>query len=127
VLALALRGRRDEARRLLDTIAVPPRDYTWIGTVTTLLLAAVELGDLDRVAELRNLLLPFLDRLVVMGTCTAIAGAVAQHTGEAALALGDHDAAREELSRAVELLDQARAPLWAAKARAALARCAPGG
>jgi DNA-binding SARP family transcriptional activator len=124
-LALALRGRRDEARRMLDAIPVPPRDYTWAGTVAVLLLAAIELRDLDRVAELRNLLLPFRDRLVVMGTCTAIAGAVAQHTGEAALALGDHDAARDELSRAVDLLDRARAPLWAAKARAALSRCAP--
>jgi DNA-binding SARP family transcriptional activator len=124
-LALALRGRRDVARWLLRTIPVPPRDYTWVGTVAMSLLAAVEVEDLDRVVELRNLLLPYRDRLVVMGTCTSIAGAVAQYTGEAALALGDSDAARDELSRAVELLDLARAPLWAARARAALSRCAP--
>jgi tetratricopeptide (TPR) repeat protein len=122
-LGLLELGRREEARAVVDTMRTGPRDYGWFGAVASLLLVAVELGDLERVRSLRHQLLPYQGRLGVLGSCTSILGAVSGFVGEASLALGELDAAREQLTAAVELLERADSPYWSARARTALARC----
>jgi hypothetical protein len=121
-LALAAAGRPGAARRVLAEVAPPPRDYTWLAGTVARLAAAVALGDAELVAGIRPQLAPFRDRMAVSGTGTAIYGCVAGHLGEAALVLGDHPAARAELTAAVEQLDRVGAPYWAARARQALAK-----
>jgi DNA-binding SARP family transcriptional activator len=61
------------------------------------------------------------------GSATAVLGAVNGHLGEAALALGDVDVARDLLTDAVGTLDRAGSPYWSTRARLALAKCSPNG
>ncbi|OHV43491.1 transcriptional regulator [Pseudofrankia sp. BMG5.36] len=122
-LALAEAGCTGEAREVLASVELPPRDYTWWGAVVIRLLAAIMLGCHDIVEQDRAHLRPFSGQLVVIGSCTAIIGAVDGLLGEASLALGDHPAARRELTAAIALLDRCGSPYWAARARQALARC----
>jgi hypothetical protein len=107
---------------VLAEVPPPPRDYTWLVAAVARLDAEVALGDTERIAAARAELLPFRDRMAVSGTGAAIFGCVAGHLGEAALAVGDHAAARSELTAAVELLDRAGAPYWAGRARQALGK-----
>ena len=96
--ALAVLGRTDRARRLLETLsagglAEVPRDGEWLSTVALLVLTGRCLGDARRSAELCELLLAHADRAVVTGlgaTClgpvsrfVAIASATAGRLGDA--------------------------------------------
>ncbi|MFI6316930.1 BTAD domain-containing putative transcriptional regulator [Nonomuraea sp. NPDC050556] len=126
VLAYALSGlgehERDRARRLLYETPMPPRDYTWVHLTTYRLHAAIRLGELDVVREICDLFRPFSGLLLVVGTCSTVAGAYDGHLGEALLALGDRPAARAHLREAVRILEGAGAGYWLTRARQALAK-----
>ncbi|MBP2707801.1 AAA family ATPase [Microbispora sp. RL4-1S] len=121
--ALADRGERERARRLLRDTTPPPRDYHWAMATMCRLHAAIRLGELDVVREVYDAFRPFAGLLHVSGTCTTIDGAYDGHMGEALLALGDREGARAHLREAVRLLEQAGGGYWLARARQALDKC----
>lgn len=123
VLAMSLveAGRPAEARAILRRLAPGPKDYRWLYTQCWCLLAAARLGDIARVTRLRTQLLPYR-RCACAVSMHVISGSVAYFTGEAALALGDADAALADFSLAIEA-DQAMGALpWLARAHNAYTR-----
>ena len=122
-LALVETGDVARARGLLATVAMPPRDWTWVSAAVVRTHLAIALGDEAALREVRDLMLPFSGLVTVAGTCTNIVGAWDGHLGEAALALGDLDTARHELTAALRLLAACDAPYWTERARQALAKC----
>src|SRR4051794_9141854 len=126
-LALIAEGRDDDARDVLRRAPLPARDYTWLAAAASRMGAALELNETTIVAETRALLEPFRHYLAVAGSGTAIVGSIAGWLGEAALALGDTEAAESLLREAVTVLDRCGAQFWAARAHQALAKCSPSG
>ncbi|MGH3752791.1 MAG: BTAD domain-containing putative transcriptional regulator [Pseudonocardiaceae bacterium] len=123
ILAMALTeaGRPDDARAVLRHLAPRPKDYTWLYTQCWALLAVSRLGDTDLLTRLRDQLLPYR-RLACAAPNVVISGSVAYFTAEAALALGDPDAALADLAIAVETDEAMGALPWLARARDAIAR-----
>ncbi len=121
MMALAEAGRPAEARAILHSLAPGPQDYRWLYTQCWCLLAAVRLGDTEQVTRLRNQLLPYR-RMACAVSVHVISGSVAYFTGEAALTLGDPDAALADLAMAVEADEAMGALTWLARARDAFAR-----
>ena len=121
VSSAAEAGRLDEARAILRSFAPDPQDYRWLYTQCWCLLAAARIGDTERVTELRNQLLPYR-RMACSVSVHVICGSVAYFTGEAALALGDADAALADLALAIEADQSMGAGHWLARARDAFAR-----
>jgi DNA-binding SARP family transcriptional activator len=120
-MALAEAGRSAEARTVLRSLPPGPRDYRWLCTQCWGLLAATRLDDTEQVILLRDRLLPYR-RLPCTVTAALISGSVAYFTGEAALALGDPDAALSDFTIAVEINERMGARPWLARARDAIAR-----
>ncbi|MGH3591267.1 MAG: BTAD domain-containing putative transcriptional regulator, partial [Pseudonocardiaceae bacterium] len=123
ILAMALveAGRAEDARGVLRRLAPRSKDYTWLYTQCWALLAAARLGDTDLVIRLRDPLLPYR-RLACAASVNVISGSVAYFTAEAALALGDPDAALADLAIAVETDEAMGALPWLARARDATSR-----
>jgi DNA-binding SARP family transcriptional activator/tetratricopeptide (TPR) repeat protein len=123
ILAMALvrAGRVEEARAILYCTASGPRDYAWLYTQCWRLLAASRLGEAGLVAQLRGELLPYRHLACAAGVA-AVSGSVAYFTGEAALVLGDTDAAIADFAVAIEVDERMGALPWLAEARNALAR-----
>ncbi len=119
--SLVQAGRADEARAVLRCDTPGPHDYLWLYTQCWGLLAAAWLSETELVIRLRAQLLPYR-RLVCTVTALVISGSVAYFTGEAALALGDPDAALADLTIAVEVNEQIGALPWLAQARDAISR-----
>jgi hypothetical protein len=73
-------GRLDEARTHFEFLAAEPdfglvpRDLAWSGALTLLAETCVALGDRDRAAVLRDLLLPYAGQLIVAATGVACPG-----------------------------------------------------
>ncbi|MFY9809465.1 MAG: hypothetical protein WAK86_19715 [Pseudonocardiaceae bacterium] len=118
-MALVEAGRPAEARAVLRGLAPSPKGYLWLYTRCWSLLAAARLGETERVIGLRDQLLPYR-RLSCAVSAVLVSGSVAYFTGEAALALGDPDAALADFAIAVET-DEAMAALpWLAWMRDAV-------
>ncbi|PZS28826.1 MAG: hypothetical protein DLM61_14005 [Pseudonocardiales bacterium] len=123
VLAMALveADRIEDARVALHHLEPRTKDYTWLYTRCWALLAASRLGDTALVTSLRGQLLPYR-RLACAASANVVSGSVAYFTAEAALTLGDPEAALADLAIAVEI-DQAMGALpWLARARDAITR-----
>jgi DNA-binding SARP family transcriptional activator/tetratricopeptide (TPR) repeat protein len=123
-MALVEAGRAEDARALLRCLAPGPKDFRWLYTRCWSLLAATRLGETELVALLRDQLLPYR-RLPCTLFTVVVSGSVAYFTGEAALALGDPDAALADLTLAVEADDAMGALPWRAQARDAITRARP--
>jgi len=123
ILAMALiqAGRAQEARLALHCHQPGPRAYAWLPAQCWALLAAARLGETELVAQLRGELLPYR-RLACVAGVAVVSGSVAYFTGEAALALGDPDAALADLVIAIEANERMGALPWLAQARDALTR-----
>ena len=121
MMALAEAGRLAEARAILHSFAPGPQDYRWLYTQCWCLLAAARLGDTEQLTRVRNQLLPYR-RMACAVTVHVISGSVAYFTGEAALALGDPDAALGDLAIAVQADEAMGALHWLARARDAFSR-----
>jgi DNA-binding SARP family transcriptional activator len=123
ILAMALveDSRAEEARLILRCHQPGPRDYAWLYTQCWALLAASRLGKTELVARLRGELLPYR-RLVCVAGLAVVSGSVAYFTGEAALALGEPDAALADLVIAIEVNERMGALPWLAQSRDAITR-----
>jgi hypothetical protein len=120
-MALIEAGRPAEARAFLCTLPPGPKDYQWLYIRCWSLLAAARLGEIELVSRLRDQLVPYR-RLACAVFAAVVSGSVAYFTGEAALALGDADAALADLTIAVKANEAMGALPWLAQARNALTR-----
>jgi hypothetical protein len=123
ILAMALveAGRPEDCRAVLHHLAPGPKDYRWLYTQCWGLLAATRVGETERVTRLRDQLLAYR-RLPCAVSAVLVSGSVAYFTGEAALALGEPDAALADLTVAVEADEAMGAFPWLARARDAISR-----
>jgi tetratricopeptide (TPR) repeat protein len=101
-------GRGDEARAELDRLAADgftalPRDMFWFGAMLGLAEGTRLLGDRERAASLREMLLPYRDRhLMPAAICAVCFGSVERLLGMLAGTAGDLDGAAEHFERALE-------------------------
>ena len=107
-LFFAETGRRAEAAREIDRILAAdpgslPKRNEWLGMVTGLGLAAVEVGHLEGVEMAYHLARPHADELVVTGYASFCWGAVSAMLGMVAATSGDADGAASYFERAVEI------------------------
>ncbi len=110
----AFGGRPDDARREVGRIAVDgfagvPRDAGWLATMSLLTETCALSGDAARAAPLYELLLPFRERMVVVGLGVAVLGAVAYFLARLAVVLARWDDALAHLERALEIEERAGA------------------
>ncbi|MGY4767165.1 BTAD domain-containing putative transcriptional regulator [Kribbella sp. CWNU-51] len=104
-LALIAGSRTDEARLVLgDWAEQRPLnwDFAWIGLTVLRARVWLELADPRAIAELREQLMPFADRLAVGGMGAFFLGSVSHTVGHLALAGGDRTAASHQLRIALE-------------------------
>jgi hypothetical protein len=123
ILAMALveAGHVHDARIALRRFRCAPKDHLWLYTRCWALLAAARLGEIELLTRLRAQLLPYR-HLTCSVSDVAISGSVAYFTGEAALALGDADAAREDLAVAADTARRMGSGPWQAQVDEAVVR-----
>ncbi|WP_211225539.1 BTAD domain-containing putative transcriptional regulator [Amycolatopsis nigrescens] len=126
VMALTEAGQVHDARLALRRFPHEPKDYLWLYTRCWALLAAARLRETELVTRFRAQLLPYR-RLACSIADFAISGPVAYFTAEAAMALGDQEAAMADLAVATDLAQRMDAGPWLAQVRAAICRCAGSG
>jgi tetratricopeptide (TPR) repeat protein len=113
----AERGEIEQARRdfdaaLADGFNSLPRDVNWLDALGAAANAAVVLGDLERSGQLRDLLRPYADRMIVNARGALHAGSVAYLLARLAVVCGDHAAADELYKHAAKADERAGAPAW---------------
>ncbi len=117
-------GRTDAARGILERLPrpsdIPSSMHTLLNLFTMADLVA-EVGDLDLVSEVREVLLPFVDRVVPVAMGAACFGAVARPLGGLALRLGRVDEAISHYERAIAVAARLGARPWLVDAQLALA------
>ena len=119
-----LQGRRSAGEQLLSqlpSIAEIPRDRYWLSTMTVLAEIATVHGPKERAQELRQLLLPFADRLISVGSGVAFWGTVARTLALLEERLGMIEAACEHFTLAVETSGRIGALAWQTEAQIELA------
>ena len=120
VLALVDAGRARDARIALHRFPRgPEEDDLWLYARCWALLAAARLGESDLVARWRAQLLPYR-HLACAAPDLVVSGSVAYFTAEAALALGDPDAALADLAVATDAARRMGALPWLARVREAV-------
>lgn len=120
-MALAEAGHVHDARIALRRFRRGHKDHRWLYTRCWALLAASRLGETELTTRLRAQLLPYR-QLACSVSDVAISGSVAYFTAEAALTLGDADAALEDLAIATETTERMGARPWLVKVREAVER-----
>jgi tetratricopeptide (TPR) repeat protein len=113
-------GRRDEAevtfrRAAARGFASVERDNQWLGAMTSLGDACAYLRDVGHAAELRDLLLPFAGRNVVIVEGWASFGSVDRALGMLATTLGQWDDAEAHFQAALDLNARLGALPWLAR------------
>jgi DNA-binding SARP family transcriptional activator len=106
-LLAALSGRMDEAWETFQELAAAGFERLgggapWMGTMATLAELCAALRDDDRAEELRVLLLPHVDRCVVVTFGFGCLGSAAHFLGQLAAVLGDWKEADDHFQRALE-------------------------
>ena len=113
----AERGEIEQARQEFDAafadgFASLPRDVNWLDALGAAANAAVVLGDLERSHELRTLLAPYADRMIVNARGALHAGSVAYVLARLAAVCADNAAADKLYQHAAERDQHAGAPAW---------------
>lgn len=119
-------GDLTSARRELDTVLAlddwrTDRSYLWSVFVGEMAVAAIALDDRPLCQELLDDLVPMVDGCAVNAAFITFMGAHAHRIGLLQAALGDHDRARESLTKAVDIHRRLGARGWEAESAAALA------
>jgi hypothetical protein len=127
LLAKAEIGELDEARTLLDEIAVDDFADLFTSYATGVALAMVAeacwyLGDAERAAALSPHLRPYGGQVIVIPPAAGAFGCADHYLGLLAETYGDADTATARLEAALVLAHRIRAPLLAAHTEVALAR-----
>jgi len=107
-LLLAELGRSAEAQQQLDALAAADfaalrRDLSWLVSMSLLAEAAVLLRDRTRAATLYALLLPYAERVVVIGYGYGCWGSLSRHLGRLAATLTNWDAAERHFQHALQV------------------------
>jgi DNA-binding SARP family transcriptional activator len=119
-MALVEAGQLRDARIALHRYPRgPEEDHLWLYTRCWALLAAARLGETELVARWRAGLLPYR-HLACSAPDLVVSGSVAYFTAEAALALGDADAALSDLAVATDTTRRMGARPWLARVRDAV-------
>ncbi|WP_218577036.1 AfsR/SARP family transcriptional regulator [Phytohabitans rumicis] len=121
-MALAEAGHMRDARMALRRLPCGPKDHLWLYTQCWALLAASRLDETELVTRLRAELLPYR-HLACSVSDVVISGSVAYFTAEAALGLGDVDAALVDLHIALDTTRRMGAQLWLDRVRERIGRC----
>jgi tetratricopeptide (TPR) repeat protein len=113
-------GRREEARRELETLAARdfedlPRDGQWLIAVTMLGELCSQLGERERARQVYDMLAPFADVMVVIGLATVCYGSAARYLGRLAATIGRRAQAIEHFERALVRNAALKAPIWVAQ------------
>lgn len=109
-------GRYDRARDILETVNPGTIDrldknFMWWPTVVGFTVAANLLSDTERAAALYDVLLPYGDRLVSVGSSSFL-GAAALHLGQLASTLGRYDDGAVHFETATVLHTRLKARPW---------------
>ena len=118
VLVLLDLGRMEEARRLFEELARDDfRDIRRVGDYVNTLAGFSEpsfvLGDKNRGAVIYELLRPYRDEFVTLGS-NVVGGAVARSLGALAYLLGDYTTADDHFEHALHIERQMGARIWEA-------------
>jgi hypothetical protein len=113
----AERGELDQAHEdfeaaYADGFASLPRDVNWLDALSCAANACVLLADVDRARELRALLEPYAEHMIVNARGSLHAGSVAYPLARLAAACGDRLSADKLYRLAAERDERARAPAW---------------
>ncbi len=117
-------GRTSAALAIVSQL--PPvrelaRDRNWLATACILAVVASTLGEKAIAVQLRDSLLPFEERLVMIGLGVTCWGTVARPLALIALALGETEKAIEHYRCAIDRAARAGAHPWLAEAQTELA------
>jgi DNA-binding winged helix-turn-helix (wHTH) protein len=104
--ALVALDRRDEADLLYEDLAAPgfdaiPRNIRWIDTIVEAANLCADLGDADRVASLRELLLPVAGLHGVLPMAICYGGPISRCLARLAETLGETDEALQRYDEAL--------------------------
>jgi DNA-binding CsgD family transcriptional regulator len=129
-------GRTREARAEFESLARHDftdlsRDALWMTSMTYLTDVCTFLGDTARAATLYQLLLPYAERTVVIGSAVACYGAMSRYLGALATTMGHLDMAAQHFEDALAMNARMEAWPWLAHTQYAyatmlLARHQPG-
>jgi DNA-binding CsgD family transcriptional regulator len=129
-------GRTREARMEFEHLARYDfidlsRDALWMASMTYLTDVCTFLGDMARAATLYQLLLPYAERTVVIGSAVACYGAMSRYLGALATTMGHWDTAAQHFEHALAINARMEAWPWLAHTQYAyaamlLARNQPG-
>jgi DNA-binding SARP family transcriptional activator len=119
--ALAVAGRRDEARKVLSDPPPLRPDFYFSVFATLRAIAAVALGNRELAEDLYAALSPVADQLAGAASTSLALRPIAHTLGELALVLGRTAAAAEHLAAAVDVAAAWQAPVWRSDAARALA------
>jgi hypothetical protein len=104
----AVSGQTEEARRDLESLAANdfsdvPRNMMWMHHMSRLSDLVIVLGDAGRAVILYDLLLPYRDRCVVIGSIHNNRGPVSRWLGGLASILSRYDEAERHFEHALEM------------------------
>jgi tetratricopeptide (TPR) repeat protein len=113
----AERGNIEQAHRdfdaaLADGLDSLPRDVNWLDALNAAANTAVLLGDVEHARELRLLLDPYANRMIVNARGALHVGSVAYVLARLAVACGDHAAADQHYLQATQSDQHAGATAW---------------
>jgi tetratricopeptide (TPR) repeat protein len=115
-------ARAELERLAADAFAGIPRDSLWQTCVCYLAEVCDRLQDAERAQILHQLLLPYADLTVVVGSATVCLGATARFLGQLAAVLGRWDLAEAHFERALGINTRMDAVPWIAHTRFEYAR-----
>ncbi|MCI0859064.1 MAG: protein kinase [Chloroflexi bacterium] len=112
-------GRREEAQAEFEHLAAEgftdiPRDALWLGCIAYLCEACAFLGDAERAESLYELLLPYAERTVTVGTAAACYGAAARYLGLLSATMSRWEEAQQHFEHALEMNQRMGAKPWLA-------------
>ena len=123
-LSVIRSGDHDEAHRWLGPWQEQPalhRDYLWLTATVVRSWVWRALGDRDAIGDLRDALLPYVDRMAYGSATVAFLGSVAHWVGVLEVELGEPEAARAHLGAALEVHQRHGLDYWEGLSRRELA------